>query len=189
MTEEVKALSPENRAGYIRVSTNAQTRLTVSTFLGSICLSIFAVFLPNTFQLTGSDTGSILAVITEVLIGSACVLFLLITAAVSIVLIRLSDLNPSVRKLLDDIEANIQISEKDRHNLESIIKLYHGIYLINYISLGALLLCLPIVGFRINMWVGICILATLVLGFLYFFPSLGFVILYKSRNKAFEKNT
>lgn len=125
---------------------------------------------------------SILAVIIDVLIGSACVLFLLIATAVSIALIRLRDLNPSFRNLLNDESVTVQFSDTERNNLEDIIKLYSGIYRVNYAGIIALLLSLPLIAFRINIWVGIGIVATLIVGFSYFYKSLEFVIFYHIRN-------
>ena len=174
--------SAADAEGYVRVNTIAQTRLTVSSFLGSICLSIFAVFLPTALHISGFDWGSLLAAIIEVLLGSASVFFLVMAAALSIVLVRLGDLNsrlgPNVRKLLSE-GVSVKINNKDKDTLDNIITLYDRIYVIYYSGLVAVLLSLPFMGFHVHVVVGWAILVTYLGVFILFRKSLKFVFFYK----------
>jgi hypothetical protein len=171
--------TPDESEGYVRVNTNAQTRLTVSAFLASICLSTFAVFLPTTFPISGFDWGSVLAVIVEGLLGGASVFFLVMAAAMSNVLMRLGDLNSSVRNSLSE-GRRTQISKKDKYTLDNVIKLYDRIFLVYYLGLGAVLLSLPFMGFHVHAVVGVTVLIAFIGVGICFRKSLRFVIFYRS---------
>jgi len=180
-TQKVKGKTFEEYSDqYNRVNTNAQTRLTVSAFLGSACLGIFGIFLPNSLEITRTDPGSTLAVIVEGFVGCASVMFLLMSAALSIILIRLGDLNFKFRKALKDGDGTFKISDPQKKILDSIIRLYDGVYILHYLGLIAVLISLPIMGFHINQWVGRIILVALGLVILGFWRSLRFVFLYRT---------
>src|SRR5438445_10144220 len=100
--------------GYVRVHTNAPTRLTVSTFLAVISLSTFAVFLPNAINISGFDLEAILALIAETLLGMASVFFLVVASVISIILIRFGRFSLTTQKSLRK-GISTQLSDKEKN--------------------------------------------------------------------------
>lgn len=151
-------------AQFVRVNTNAPTRLTISSFLATICLSTFAVFLPTAINIGRFDVGAFLALGAEILLGAASVFFLVVAVAMSSILIRFGTLDSAAQKSLI-AGTSLPLSSNDEDTIYKAVQFYdHAIRLV-YWGVTLVLLSLPLIGFHVHIAVGIGILvAFLVVG-------------------------
>jgi len=159
--------TPEYYTDYARVNTNSSIRLTVSTFLASICLATFAVFLPNAIQISGFDLGAALVLSSETLLGVASVLFLIVATVMSIVLTRFGLFSHTMRKSLDE-GMSISLEDYDMNTLTKAVDLYNHAVIVMYGGLLAVLVSLPLLGFHIHPVIGVAIVLTFIVLGIYF---------------------
>lgn len=144
---------------YLRVTSEAQNRLTISTFLGGLTFASFAALLTAT-SISQFTAATIVPAIVDVLLGAATFLFLLTTASTYSALQHVAKLSPTaVKDLGGDPPAPGTLppvlNPNDIDRLTDAFNSYEEPKHFIPIGLGLVLLSLLLIGFQINWGVGI----------------------------------
>jgi len=166
-----------SRHYFLRVSTQGQNRLTISTFLAGLTFAAFAALLTTSVPtppigdlgtLRWQDTlqngdwwaGLLLSIVT-ILLGAATFAFLLAVVATYRALQHLADLSPSVVSQLtnphhiDSGRAYPVIPINDQERLKDAYGIYDASADLIPRGIGALFLTLPLIALHTNWLVGV----------------------------------
>ena len=149
-------LSNDESQTYLRINSNASTRLTVSAFLGGITFTTFAVLVPDPAKI-GQGFDSILLLITAMLLSCATLLFLLTAAINAAVLLCHSNISSQALVALRE-GGPIPHSENwsgDKNKLEAAQKYYRQVNPLMPWGLVAIVVSMIPVGFHVHFVVGL----------------------------------
>jgi len=155
---------PLFRHYFLRISTQGQNRLTVSTFLAGLIFASFAALLTASqipVDKAPSAEQSLQAAGTAVL-SLATVLFLITAFSTYIALQHLADLSPSVAKALAD-GTEMPIPSEDAARLQSGYKIYSETTSLIPWGLVLVLVALPIIGWHTYVYIGVITIVLLVI--------------------------
>lgn len=153
---------------YLRVTSEAQNRLTISTFLGGLTFASFAALLTAT-SIAQFTAAIILPAIVDILLGAATFLFLLTTASTYSALQHIAKLSPTAVKALggDAPAPGTPPPVLDPYDIDRLIDAFNSYEQPKHfipIGLALLFLSLLLIGFQINWVVGI--ITTIIFGVL-----------------------
>lgn len=166
---------PLYRHYYLHVSSEAQNRLTISTFLGGLTFASFAALLSAT-SLSSWTVQTILSAAIDILLGTATFLFLLTVAGTYTALQHLAQLSPTaVKNLGGDPPGAGQpdpvLDSRDVTRLTEAYQTYQEPRHFIPAGLALIFLSLLLIGFQINWLVGI-IVTLIFAGLLLWVPAL-----------------
>ena len=149
-------LSNDESHTFLRINSNASTRLTVSAFLGGITFTTFAVLVPDPAKI-GQGLDSILLLIAGMLLSCATLLFLLTAATNAAVLICLSSISSKALVALREGRPipNGENWSGDKNKLEAAQKYYRQVNPLMPWGLVAILVSMLPVGFHVHYLVGL----------------------------------
>ena len=150
-----------HRHRYLRVHSQAQNRLTVSTFLAGLTFGAVTGLI-TTHPFTSLDPSVVLLAVTDMLLVTATFLFLLTAVATYFALQRLADLSPTAVTQLRDAAA-APLSAADARRLDLAYRVYTAPGRFLYIGLFLILCSVLLLCFRLSWPIGVIAILTLLL--------------------------